>query len=85
MPFDFKSPLVVLCLTAASALTIPALAQNAAAPPPVTLTTDQDHKNMMDQLGIQALRPGPSGDEKAPNHANYDESVANRSPIFPTR
>jgi hypothetical protein len=25
---------------------------------------------MMDQLGIKALRPGPSGNEKAPNHAN---------------
>ena len=32
---------------------------------------------MMDQLGIKALRPGPSGNEKAPNHANYDESLAN--------
>jgi hypothetical protein len=32
---------------------------------------------MMDQLGIKVLRPGPSGDEKAPNHANYDESLAN--------
>ena len=32
---------------------------------------------MMDQLGIKALRPGPSGNEKAPNHANYDESKAN--------
>lgn len=32
---------------------------------------------MMDQLGIQALRPGPSGNEKAPNHANYDEAKAN--------
>ena len=32
---------------------------------------------MMDQLGIRALRPGPSGDEKAPNHANYDEALAN--------
>lgn len=32
---------------------------------------------MMDQLGIKALRPGPSGNEKAPNHANYDESIAN--------
>jgi hypothetical protein len=32
---------------------------------------------MMDQLGIKALRPGPSGDDKAPNHANYDASVAN--------
>ena len=32
---------------------------------------------MMDQLGIKALRPGPSGNEKAPNHANYDEGKAN--------
>ncbi len=38
---------------------------------------------MMDQLGIQALRPGPSGDEKAPNHANYDESKANPFPDLP--
>ncbi len=45
--------------------------------PPVTFTSDQDHQNMMDQLGVKALRPGPSGDEKAPNHANYDESRAN--------
>src|ERR1700686_1954526 len=42
-----------------------------------TFTAEQDHRNMMDQLGIKALRPGPSGDEKAPNHANYDESLAN--------
>lgn len=32
---------------------------------------------MMDQLAIKAVRPGPSGNEKAPNHANYDESQAN--------
>jgi lysophospholipase L1-like esterase len=38
---------------------------------------------MMDQLGIKALRPGPSGDEKAPNHANYDESKANPFPNLP--
>src|ERR1700691_1996429 len=48
-----------------------------AAPPPVTFTADQDHQKMMDQLGVKALRPGPAGDEKAPNHANYDESKAN--------
>src|SRR5277367_5396280 len=52
-------------------------------PPPVTFTADQDHQNMMDQLGIRALRPGPSGDEKAPNHANYDESKANPYPNLP--
>ncbi len=38
---------------------------------------------MMDQLGIKALRPGPSGNEKAPNHANYDESKANPFPNLP--
>ncbi len=32
---------------------------------------------MMDQLGIKALRPGPSGNEKDPNHANVDEAKAN--------
>jgi lysophospholipase L1-like esterase len=38
---------------------------------------------MMDQLGIKALRPGPSGNEKAPDHANYDESKANPLPDLP--
>jgi hypothetical protein len=38
---------------------------------------------MKDQLGIRALRPGPSGSETAPNHANYDESAANPFPNLP--
>ena len=38
---------------------------------------------MMAQLGIRRLRPGPSGNENAPNHANYDESVANPYPDLP--
>jgi len=62
---------------------ISALAQVTSAPVPVTLTADQDRQNMMDQLGIKALRPGPSGNEKAPNHANYDESKANPFPDLP--
>jgi hypothetical protein len=52
-------------------------------PKPVAFTTRQDHENMMKQLGIKSLRPGPSGDESAPNHANYDESVANPCPQLP--
>ena len=40
-------------------------------------TTERDHQNMMDQLGIKALRPGPSGNEKERNHAIYDEGKAN--------
>ena len=59
------------------------MAQSTAAPPPVTFTDDQDHQNMMDQLGIKALRPGPSGNDKAPNHANNDESLANPFPNIP--
>jgi hypothetical protein len=46
-------------------------------------TAAQDHQNMMDQLGIKALRPGPSGTETAPNHANYDEATANPYPDLP--
>ena len=46
-------------------------------------TAAQDHQNMMDQLGIKALRPGPSGTETAPNHANYDEATANPYPNLP--
>ena len=52
-------------------------------PQPVTFTTEQDHQNMMDQLGIKSVRPGPSGNENAPNHANYDESTANPCPQLP--
>lgn len=46
------------------------------ADPSTTWTAEQDHRNLMDQLGIEALRPGPSGDETAPDHANYDEAKA---------
>jgi hypothetical protein len=52
-------------------------------PPAVNFTADEDHQNMMGQLGIKALRPGPSGNESAPNHANYDESKANPYPNLP--
>jgi hypothetical protein len=52
-------------------------------PQPTNWTAEQDHQNMLDQLGIKALRPGPSGNESAPNHANYDESKANPFPNLP--
>ena len=37
--------------------------------------TAADHQDMMAQLGIRKLRPGPSGNEGAPNQANYDEAL----------
>jgi len=59
------------------------LAQNNQNPPMVTFTAQQDHENMMEQLGIKSVRPGPSGNESAPDHANYDESIANPCPELP--
>jgi hypothetical protein len=60
-----------------------ALQAQSPAPPVVELTTQQDHRRMLDLLGIQALRPGPSGNPKAPNAANADESKANPYPVLP--
>jgi hypothetical protein len=79
MASRFSSIFVLGCLAGCAF----ALAQNPETPPPVAFTAEQDHQNMMDQLGIKALRPGPSGNEKAPNHANYDEATANPYPNLP--
>ncbi len=52
-------------------------------PAPVNWTTQQDHRNMMEQLGIKRLRPGPSGQPGATNAANYDPAKANPFPDLP--
>lgn len=62
-------------------LVIPALLIAAAAEGPKT--AEQDHRDMMRQLGIVQLRPGPSGDPKAPDAANYDAARANPNPVWP--
>ena len=49
----------------------------------VTFTAQQDHDNMMQQLGVKELRPGPSGNDADANHANTDESLANPCPQLP--
>ena len=79
MTLSFRSSLLCICLSCLLAAS--ALAQKAAAPAP--LTAEQDQQKMMDLLGIKALRPGPSGNEKASNHANIDESLANPYPNLP--
>jgi hypothetical protein len=78
-----KLPSLFLCFSCVLAASAVARPQSSVVPPPAALTAEQDHQNMMNQLGIKALRPGPSGDEKAPNHANYDESKANPFPTLP--
>jgi len=78
--------LVLLVLLLWSLSTVAQVATRASAthlPPIVTFTAQEDHQNMMDQLGIKSVRPGPSGNESAPNHANYDESKANPFPELP--
>jgi hypothetical protein len=46
--------------------------------------TVEDHKKMMDLLGIKSLRPGRNGmNPQAENYANYDESKANPYPNLP--
>lgn len=47
------------------------------------VTAEQDRQQMMSELHITSLRSGFSGDEKAPNHANYDPSKANPFPDYP--
>lgn len=46
--------------------------------PEIRQRTEQDHRKMMDLLGIQSLRPGANGNPRATtNPANYDEAKAN--------
>ena len=86
MPFSFRFRLVALAVVyalAGSAVRAQSSASNSAPPRPPAFTTQQDQQNMMEQLGIKALRPGPNGNEKSPNHANYDEPAANPFPNVP--
>ena len=69
-----RSLAIVLATTICSAQSNPA---------PKEWTAAEDHKNMMEQLGIKALRPGPSGRTDAPNQANYDPAQANPFPQLP--
>lgn len=53
-------------------------------PAPMTWSAEQDHRNMMEQLGIKTLRPGADGmNPKAPNYQNTDETKANPYPDLP--
>ena len=65
-------------------LSVCAVALPADPMPPLELTAEQDHKLMMDQLGITSIRRGADGrDPKASNAANYDEAKGNPYPELP--
>ena len=76
-------PCLTLLFSLVSALVIVQSVCAQSAVDPKNWTAAEDHQNMMDQLGIKALRPGPSGNEAAANHANYDEATANPFPNLP--
>jgi hypothetical protein len=77
---EFARVLSIAAAVAVAAFTPPSAVHAQAV---ASRTADQDHQDMMNQLGIRALRPGPNGNESAPNHANYDESTANPFPVLP--
>src|SRR5690349_11055078 len=81
-PMLRRFPFVIAAaLMALAAATI--RAQSGGSPKLKNWTATEDHQHMMSQLGIRKLRPGPSGNESAPNHANYDEATANPFPNLP--
>ena len=49
----------------------------------IRLLTQQDYKNMLEQIGISSTRPGPSGTPGQPNSANTDESKATQYTTLP--
>jgi len=51
---------------------------------PIKWTAEQDHQNMMDQLGIKSLRRGADGSHpNSPYYQNTDEAKANPDPHLP--
>ena len=78
-------PLMILvtCFGMGPMCLAPIKAQDKSPSSIVKFTTKEDHQNMLTQLGITRLRPGPNGNESAPNHANYDEALANPFPHLP--
>jgi hypothetical protein len=79
-------PRAVLAAALFATLAVTAAAQEAEPDDcaPLQLTAQQDHKLMMEALGIKSLRPGANGlNPNAPNAANYDEAKANKYPNLP--
>ena len=53
-------------------------------PVPLNWSAEQDHRNMMEQLGIKVLRPGAEGfNRQSPNYQNTDEAKADPYPNLP--
>jgi len=77
--FCLLSMTIIVCTTFAQSASI----DSSKYPRMVTFTAQEDKENMMQQLGIKQLRPGPSANANDPNHANYNQSIANPCPLLP--
>jgi hypothetical protein len=79
-PRSLRWPVVASLVAVAAAWS----AQADDPPKPVELSAPQDHRRMMDLLGIKELRRGANGNNpKAENAANTDEAKANPYPDLP--
>ncbi|MCF3651544.1 acetylxylan esterase [Synoicihabitans lomoniglobus] len=81
-------PLLSFRLLPAAALGLAGFCLTSSAADPVDTsawTREQDHANMVQQLGITELRRGPNGRPEPgdPHAANYDEAIANPYPDLP--
>lgn len=77
------SPPMSACAQEPSPKSLQAKEDQATKNKPANFTTAEDHLDMLKQLGITKLRPGPSGDPKNSNAANTDEAKANPYPQLP--
>lgn len=78
------SAAAAVCFPASVRAVDPPSGGAAAATGPVELSAEQDHRRMMELLGIASLRTPANGlDPNAPNAANYDESIATPYPCLP--
>lgn len=70
------TPRLLAALVLLATTAFPAVAQrpDSAARAAMAAATQADHARMMALLGIESIRPGPSGNPQAPNAANNDES-----------
>ena len=82
-PYFVSKLALLISLGPLSGLAAEPVSASATGPEALNWTAQQDHKNMMEQLGITRLRPGPSGQPGATNSANYDPAKANPFPDLP--
>lgn len=78
-----KSFLIIIIIWLAMAPQAASAQYSKAARDSINALNQVDHQAMMEQLGINELRPGPSGNPDASNAANTDESKAKTYDVLP--